>query len=149
MLVGRFHHLGVAVADIEKSLPFYRDAMGYALRDGPYHDPIQKVHVCFLIRRDSAGTPVGPNANDPAGSPLIELISPAAEDAPVNSYLRKEVGAYHLCFEVDGMAAALADLRSKRCVLVAGPAPAVAFGGRHIAWVFTPTRQLIELLSST
>ena len=34
-------------------------------------------------------------------------------------------------------------------VLVASPAPAVAFGGRHIAWVFTPTRQLIELLAST
>ena len=31
-------------------------------------------------------------------------------------------------------------------VLISPPAPAVAFDGRRIAWVYTPTRQLIELL---
>jgi len=30
--------------------------------------------------------------------------------------------------------------------VVSGPAPAVAFGGRRIAWFYTSTRQVFELV---
>lgn len=132
-LLGPFHHLGVAVRDIEKALPIYADLMNYRLYDGPYEDPIQRVKVAFLRREGTH-------------DPVIELVAPGTDDSPVNNYLRKEVGAYHMCFEVHTIEQTLAELRTRGCVLVASPAPAVAFKGRKIAWLFTPTRQLIEVL---
>jgi hypothetical protein len=38
--------------------------------------------------------------------------------------------------------------RQNRCVLLGEPVPAVAFGGRRIAWLYTPTKHLIELLEA-
>ncbi len=128
-----FHHIGVAVADIDKAIPAYRDLLGYTAVDGPYDDPLQKVRVCFLT------VPGSPD-------PCVELIAPMDKDAPVNRYLAKEAGAYHLCYQAADMERTLADLRSRGCVMVSGPVPAVAFAGRRIAWLFMPTRQLIEVV---
>lgn len=134
-LLGRFHHLGVAVRDLDAALTPYSELMGYRLFDGPYDDPIQRVRVAFLRREGTT-------------DPVIELVAPGAEDSPVLNYLRKDVGAYHMCFEVTPMDETIAQLRQRGCLLVSGPVPAVAFGGRRIAWMFTPTRQLIEVLQS-
>lgn len=130
------HHLGVAVPDVEKAMPVYESLFGYRLVDGPYDDPIQKVRVVF-IRREGAGG---------VAEPLVELIAPLTPDAPVNRYLAKDAGAYHLCYTVPDMEGAMSRLRGQGCLLVSAPAPAVAFGGRRIAWLFTPTRQLVEIV---
>ncbi len=132
-----FHHIGVAVRDIAAALPHYESIFGLRLTDGPYDDPIQKVRVAFL-KRD----PGAPNAADPC----IELVEPLSPDAPVNRYLAKDAGAYHLCYEVAALEETISTMRTQGCLLIAPPAPAVAFGGRRIAWLFTPTRQLVELL---
>jgi methylmalonyl-CoA/ethylmalonyl-CoA epimerase len=129
----RFHHVGVAVADFEGALAFYSMVLGFRLISGPFDDPIQKVKVCFV-------------GNPEQGTAPIEIISPLGSASPVNSYLAKGIGAYHVCFEVAGLEQALTDLRSKGCLLISGPVPAVAFAGRSIAWCFTPTKQLIELV---
>lgn len=129
----RLHHIGVAVPDIAKAMPFYRDVLGFDRADGPYDDPVQRVSVSFL----TSSTGVGP---------CIELIAPLGEASPINRYLAKECGAYHLCYEVDDIAATLAELRTKGCVIVSGPVPAVGFQNRRIAWLFTPTKQLVELV---
>jgi len=44
------------------------------------------------------------------------------------------------------MDAALARARSCGCLVVAAPVPAVAFGGKRIAWLYAPTRQLLEFV---
>lgn len=132
-----FHHIGVAVHDIEKAVPHYRTIFGYDLFDGPYDDPIQRVKVLFMRRSHS-----GPD------DPCIELISPLDKDAPVNRYLSKEVGAYHLCYTIGDIDAGLAALRAAGWLLISGPTPAVGFGGRRIAWLFMPTRQLVELVEA-
>jgi methylmalonyl-CoA/ethylmalonyl-CoA epimerase len=129
----RFKHLGVAVARIEGALECYSSIFGYTLRAGPFQDPIQKVSVCFL------GT-------DNSSDAVIELIAPLTQDSPLRSVLSRGGGAYHMCFETPRLDEALDDVVAKGCSLVSKPVPAVAFGGRRIAWVFTPTRQLIELL---
>lgn len=128
-----FHHVGVAVADIDKALPHYREILGYTEVDGPYDDPIQRVRVAFLT-------------SPAASNPCIELIAPLDKDAPVNRYLSKDAGAYHLCFTVDDMEATLQQVRAKGWMLISGPVPAVAFQLRRIAWLFMPTRQLVELV---
>ncbi len=127
-----FHHVGVAVTDFDKAVAFYRDVLGFRLVSGPFEDPIQKVKVGFLA--------------DAGGAPTLELIAALGEDSPINRYLSEGIGAYHTCYEVTDVAATLAALRGKRCLIVSNPVPAVAFGGRSIAWCYTPTNQLLELL---
>ena len=129
----KFRHLGVAVAKLEGTLQSYAQLFGYKLISGPFDDPIQKVSVCFL------------GSGDPADA-VVELVAPLTEDSPVKGVLARGGGAYHMCFETPRLDEALTDVLAKGCLLVSKPVPAVAFGGRRIAWIYTPTRQLIELL---
>jgi methylmalonyl-CoA/ethylmalonyl-CoA epimerase len=131
----RFHHLGVAVGDLEKSIPIYRELFGYQLISGPFNDPTQKVIVCFLSR----------SPNDM----VIELIMPSGPDSPVMRTLNQGGGAYHVCYEVPNMEAALEHFKNHKCGVLSGPVPAIAFEGRPIAWLSTPTRQLIELVQAS
>jgi methylmalonyl-CoA/ethylmalonyl-CoA epimerase len=131
----RVHHIGVAVSSLEDAVPAYRAIFGYELLSGPFEDALQRVSVCFL----GSGRP---------GEPAIELVAPAAERSPIGAVLARGVGAYHVCYEVPDVEAALAHARAHRCVIVSQPVPAVAFGGRRIAWFYMPTRQLVELLES-
>lgn len=131
----RFHHLGVAVPDIPKALPIYKDLFGYELTSGPFEDPIQKVTVCFIRR------------NVP-GDMTIELVAPLGEDSPIRRTLQAGLSAYHVCYEVNDMDATIKQLTAKKCIVLSAPVPAVAFDLRRIAWISTPTRQLIELLEN-
>ena len=77
----------------------------------------------------------------------IELMAPLTEDSPIRAMLNKSGGgAYHLCFQTNDLEAALTHVRSKGCMVLGQPQKAVAFGGRRIAWVYTATRQLFELV---
>jgi len=129
----KLSHIGVAVSDLDRAVAAYRDIFGYVMLSGPFDDPIQRVSVCFL------GT----------GEPkeiAIELVAPKGEASPVNTILAKGIGAYHSCYEVENIEDALAYVRTRGCILISNPVPAVAFAGRRIAWFYTPTRQLIEVV---
>jgi methylmalonyl-CoA/ethylmalonyl-CoA epimerase len=84
-------------------------------------------------------------ANEDGDLP-IELVAPAGDDSPVKKLLEKGIGTYHLCYEVDDIGEALEHVRSQGCLVVSEPVSAVAFEGRRIAWFYTPTRQLTELV---
>jgi methylmalonyl-CoA/ethylmalonyl-CoA epimerase len=79
---------------------------------------------------------------------VLELVAPSGEQSPVSSYLARGIGAYHICYEVPDLPRYLERARQNRCVLLGEPVPAVAFGGRRIAWLYTPTKHLIELLEA-
>lgn len=98
-------------------------------------DPLQKVSVTFM-------TPAT------AAEPQIELIEPCGEDSPVRSFLSKGGGLHHLCYEVPSLEAQLELSRSQGAKLVRMPMPAVAFGGRRIAWVYSKEKLLIEFLEN-
>jgi len=127
----KFHHMGVAVADLARAIADYREVFGYELISGPFDDPIQKVSVCFISRENE---------------PQIELIAPLGEASPIKRVLSGGGGAYHFCYEVVDLDLALIEIRAKKCLVISGPVPAVAFGNRRIAWFYTPARQLVELL---
>jgi methylmalonyl-CoA/ethylmalonyl-CoA epimerase len=57
-------------------------------------------------------------------------------------------GAYHLCFETSDIEAALTHAKDNGCIVISGPVPAVAFDGRRIAWIYTRSRQLFELVEA-
>ena len=129
-------HVGVAVPALGPVAESLEKLFGYKLVSGPFDDPIQKVSVEFLAQ----------SAEDAAE---IELIAPAAEDSPIRSMLAKDGGgAYHLCFETSDIEAAVAHAKALGCIIVSPPVPAVAFQGRRIAWIYTRSRQLFELVEA-
>ncbi len=135
---GRFqmHHIGLAVPELEPAAEFLTSFFGYRVVSGPFDDPIQRVRVLFLAISDGGGAE-------------LELVAPLTEDSPIASMLKRSGGGtYHTCFETRDLEGALRDAAEKGCVVVSAPAPAVAFGGRKIAWIYTPSRQLFELLES-
>ncbi len=131
-----FHHIGVAVPDIQKALPIYQSLFGYEVLSGPFDDPLQNVTVCFL------GLPNSRNSFE------IELVAPLTDGSPIKNVLAKGGGTYHLCYSVLDLTDALAEVKAKGCLVLSEPVPAVAFGMRRIAWFLTPTRQLIELVEA-
>jgi methylmalonyl-CoA/ethylmalonyl-CoA epimerase len=122
------------VASIDESAPGFVRALGAKWNREVFKDPIQKVKVTFL------------SAN--AGEAQIELVEPAGPDAPVRAFLEKGGGLHHLCYEVGSCEAALRALREQRGVIVKRPQPAIAFGGRRIAWGLTAEKLLLEFLET-
>jgi methylmalonyl-CoA/ethylmalonyl-CoA epimerase len=132
----KLRHVGVAVPLLGPATEALADLFGYRVVSGPFDDPIQKVSVNFLTQADK----------DVAE---IELIAPLSEDSPITSILGKSGGgAYHLCFETTDIEEALVHAKNNGCVIVSPPVPAVAFNGRRIAWIYTRSRQLFELVES-
>jgi len=129
----QFSHVGMAVPSIEQAIDLYQEIFGYTVLSGPFNDPVQSVSVCFLGTRGS-------------GNPTIELIAPNGEKSPVNKILTKGIGAYHLCHEVDDIEEALEYVRSRGCIVISKPVSAIAFGGHRIAWFYTPSHHLMELV---
>jgi len=130
-------HVGVAVASLDSTAEALSDLFGYRVVSGPFDDPIQKVQVNFLAQ-----------SNTDAAE--IELIAPLSADSPIQSMLAKNGGgAYHLCFETSDLEAALDHAKRNGCIVVASPVPAVAFKGRRIAWIYTRSRQLFELVEAS
>jgi methylmalonyl-CoA/ethylmalonyl-CoA epimerase len=131
----KFHHVGYAVADIDRYLNDFLLPLFAPARVSPvYEDPIQRVRVLFA--EVSPGT-------------LIELVEPLDEESPVTRFLGDARGGlYHLCYEVEDLDVAVKRFRKHRCLPLAPAAPAVAFGGRRIVFLMTPQRDLIELVEA-
>jgi catechol 2,3-dioxygenase-like lactoylglutathione lyase family enzyme len=128
-----FHHIGIAVRDLQTGVALYKDLFQYELKSGPFDDPIQNVSVCFL--------------SSPDQGPLIELVAPLGPNSPVHRALKQAGGGpYHMCYEVPDINTAISRFTDKGALLLSGPVPAVGFGMREIAWLQTEARLLIELV---
>jgi methylmalonyl-CoA/ethylmalonyl-CoA epimerase len=132
----KLRHVGVAVPSLAPATETLSTLFGYKVVSGPFDDPIQKVSVNFLTTSDKDAAE-------------IELIAPLSEDSPITSMLAKSGGgAYHLCFETSNIDQALVHAKNNGCMIVSPPVSAVAFGGRRIAWIYTKSRQLFELVEA-
>ncbi|MBR5685511.1 MAG: VOC family protein [Muribaculaceae bacterium] len=128
-----FHHIGIACRDILKTQVFYV-AMGYT-PSPVVDDPLQHVRVCFLVKE---------------GAPRLELLEPLNEQNPVARTLETAgVSPYHICYEVQDIDAAVAELRKQRFLLVNGPVVACAMDNRRVAFLFQKNTGLIELVEKT
>ena len=112
------HHVAVVVDDMEKSLSFWRDALGIDLHE--VRDvPAEKSQVAFL--------PI------PGGE--IELVRPTSDDSGIAKYLAKRgPGMHHICLEVDDMNAMLAQLKAKGTRLI-NQEPRTASDGKKYAFI--------------
>ena len=131
----RLHHVGFVVASIERAMPGFLRSLAAKWDEQVFHDPLQCVKVAFLTTR--------------AQDPQIELVEPVGEDSPVLRFLQQGGGLHHVCYEVADLEEQLGEFRSRGAVIAKRPKPAVAFGGRRIAWVITAEKLLVELLEQT
>lgn len=133
----RFHHLGVAVRDLQRGAESLARLFGFRVLAGPFDDPLQGVAVSFV----GSGAP---------GEILYELVAPLAGGgpSPIDRILERGNTSYHVCYEVRDLDETLARFLAEGCARISGPVAAVAFGGRRIAWVVMPTRHIVELLEA-
>lgn len=112
------NHVAVVVDDMEKSLAFWRDALGielHELRDVP----AEKSQVAFL----------------PLAGAEVELVMPTTDDSGIAKYLAKRgPGMHHLCLEVDDIAGMLARLKAKDVRLI-NEEPRVGADGKKYAFI--------------
>ena len=87
-------HIGIAVKNIEESLPFYRKALGLAVS---HREEVlsQKVKVAFLQ----------------GGETSLELLEPMDEDGAVARFIKKRgPGLHHVAFAVKNIKSEMARL---------------------------------------
>lgn len=131
----RLHHIGYIVASVEESLPRFLASTGAVQVSEVFEDPLQKASVVFLAPPDSSGV-------------LLELVAPTGLASPVAAAAARGGGLHHLCYEVSDLDAHLTAMRSRKAVLIRPAKPAVAFGGRRIAWMITPEKMVLEFLEA-
>jgi methylmalonyl-CoA/ethylmalonyl-CoA epimerase len=127
------HHLGFVVASISTVAEDFATSMSAHWDGQIFHDSLQRVRVAFFSPVDHR-------------NPVFELVEPAGEDSPVSNFLKKRVGLHHVCYEIDDLESALREANAVGLATVSSPTPAVAFGGRRIAWVCSRSRLLMEFL---
>lgn len=132
----RFDHIGYAVASITEYLETFFVPLFQPVEISPIvEDPLQSVRIAFATL--DTGT-------------RIELIEPTNPSSPVGRFLTDPRGGlYHLCYSTDSLDQAVDDLRRLRCTMFMKPTPAVAFGGRRIAFFVTPQRDLLEVVENS
>jgi methylmalonyl-CoA epimerase len=115
----KIDHLGVAVGSIDAALAIYR-ALGIEETPGARETVAgQQVRVAFL----------------PVGESRIELLEPSSDDSPVAKFLAKRgPGIHHVCFAVENIEAALAELSGKGFRLI-HTTPVPGAGGKRVAFL--------------
>jgi methylmalonyl-CoA/ethylmalonyl-CoA epimerase len=135
LLTGKalLHHLCCVVPSISTVADSFAASISASWDGQIIHDPLQRVRVSFF-------KPADPR------NPVYELVEPAGDDSPVTNFLKKGGGLHHVCYEIDDLELGLKEAREAGFIVVSPPKPAVAFGGRRIAWICSKNRLLIELL---
>lgn len=112
------NHVAIVVENMEKSLAFWRDALGiklHELRDVP----AEKSQVAFL----------------PLAGAEVELVMPTTDDSGIAKYLAKRgQGLHHLCLEVDDIEGMMAQLKEKNIRLI-NEEPRTGADGKKYAFI--------------
>jgi methylmalonyl-CoA/ethylmalonyl-CoA epimerase len=99
MKIKRVEHIAIAVDSIKESLGLMRDAFGLELE---YEEQIGDTKLAML----------------PVGESYIELLESAGPKSGVQDWIdRKGTGLYHICFEVEDIEGAIAELKAKNVKL--------------------------------
>ncbi len=126
----KIDHVAILADDMDKSLNFWRDALGMELTH--LEDvPAEKSVVAFL----------------PVAGVEIELVQPTTDDSGLARYLEKRgPGMHHVCLEVDDIAGMLEQLRERGIQLI-NETPMTGLGGRKYAFIHPKSTNgvLVEL----
>lgn len=128
----QFHHFGLAVRRPDEARVFV-SALGYRMGEAVF-DPAQNVHLQLCSHETH---------------PAMEIIWPGDARGPIEKLTERHAGIiYHVCYETDNLAAALArfDGAKLRVVCISPPTSAPLFGGRKVSFYNVVGIGLIEIL---
>ncbi|MGZ8716689.1 MAG: methylmalonyl-CoA epimerase [Gaiellaceae bacterium] len=112
------HHVGVAVADLDEAVRTYERLFGGRLE--------------HRAKVEAQGVEA---ASIRVGESRVELLAPLGDDTPVGKFIAKRgPGLHHLAYEVDDVAAALADLAAQGAELI-DVVPREGLFGLEVAFV--------------
>ena len=122
-------HIGYAVKDLASAKEYFK-ALGFDF-SVEKEDLFRSVNVCV--------------ATDLSGS-RIELLAPAKEKSPIDSYLKK-IGStpYHICYETDDMNDSINELTKIGFTLLSKPDISVPLNGT-VCFLYETEVGLIELI---
>jgi methylmalonyl-CoA/ethylmalonyl-CoA epimerase len=124
-----FHHLGIATRSIENCIKIYCK-LGYS-STGIKVEPSQNVKICFLTKK---------------GSPLLELVEPINNEAPVANIVKNSgTTPYHTCYEVENLQNSLDELEELNFRLLFEPEKTEAMDDGLFCYLFSAEIGLIEL----
>jgi len=116
MKIKRVEHIAIAVDSLGPSIDLFRKTFGLPLE---YEEQIGKTRLAML----------------PVGETYIELLEGQEAGAGVRKWIdEKGAGLFHICFEVEDIDGALAELRSKG-VKLQDETPRIGHGGARIAFI--------------
>lgn len=127
------------------------DHIGYAVKKiGQAKDVFETLGFKFeeIIRDDDRNIYIQFGMN---GGYRIELVSPVdkGKESPVDLILSKNgPTAYHLCYKTDDIQSDIDALLERHFILTKAPAPAKAFAGKRVAFLYNAKIGLIELAES-
>ena len=99
MKIKRVEHIAIAVESIAKSLDLMRDTFGLNIE---YEEQIGQTKLAML----------------PVGETYIELLEAVGPESGVQDWIdKKGTGLFHICFEVDDIEGAIAELKAKNVKL--------------------------------
>ena len=116
MKIKRVEHIAIAVDSVKQSIELLQNTFGIPLE---YEEQIGHTRLAML----------------PVGQTYIELLEGQGPDSGVTQWMSdKGAGLYHICFEVEDIDAALAELKAKG-VKLRDEAPRIDHGGARIAFL--------------
>jgi methylmalonyl-CoA/ethylmalonyl-CoA epimerase len=128
----RIHHVAYVTPNVDKKAAQLVALLGCKPAGPVMIDPAQGVRCQFMHTADGG---------------LLELLEPHGEKSPIEGYLKKGGGIFHVCYEVEDLDATLQHVRDTGdAVVVRDPIPAPAIGNRRIAFIMTADRDLIEFV---
>lgn len=135
-MLQQIEHIAIVVQDLESALRVYHDTLGLQLMHME-EVPAENVKVAFLKL--------------PHGEGHIELVQPTDTESGIARFLSKRgEGVHHICFRVESVAAAMAQLLSAGVETI-GQEVRINREGRPYAFVHPKSAHgvLIELYEAT
>lgn len=100
--VKQIAHIGIAVHNLDESIPFYTNLLGLSLEKIEEVES-EQVKVAFLK----------------VGESRFELLEPMDESSAINKFLQKKgEGIHHIALEVDNIEQRLTDLKANGIQLI-------------------------------
>jgi catechol 2,3-dioxygenase-like lactoylglutathione lyase family enzyme len=141
--IQRLTHVGICVSDLERSLAFYRDLLGFA----PEHElKVEGEPTDTLLRLRGTKLKAVYLARDGVRIELLHFASPPAP--PRHQRVMNEVGLTHLSFRVADLDAVVADLRAAGAQVLDDTVLRFPDFGSAACFVVDPDGQLIELVQA-
>jgi methylmalonyl-CoA epimerase len=116
MKIKRVEHIAIAVDSLKQSMDLLRDTFGIKVE---YEEQIGQTRLAML----------------PVGETYLELLEGQGPESGVTTWIKeKGTGLFHICFEVEDIDGALAELKAKG-VKLRDETPRIGHGGARIAFI--------------